>query len=419
MNVIYRFGPGFLESDHRVRLQVNSENVLKNVSNVIGTIKGSLEPDRVVLVGSHRDAWVNGAVDSVSGTAVIMELSRAIGVLLKSGWRPRRTIKFCSWSAEEYALIGSTEYVEENYKFLSDRAVAYINLDLAVCGNYTLRTYSSPLLNKLILHVTGNISDPYNKSRSLYDVMVERDPVQGKDKPKLRTLATFSDYASFYQYLAIPSIDYGYLFINKKEEAFPYPVYHTRIETYNWIKQHLDPDYRLHLTIAKLTAKFLLRLADSPLLPMNSVSDYAQILRHSLDFTESTFLRTLQSKNISLKFLRIAVENFENASIEFEKHLKKFTGEKDFMKLRILNDQMIQVEKAFLYADGLPGRREFKHLIFATSLSNTYATVSFPGITDALVQCEEKRLQCNDIEFQMSLVTNNIQQAANMMKPIL
>ena len=400
-----------------MRLQVNSENVLRNVSNVIGTIKGTLEPDRVVLIGSHRDAWVNGAVDSVSGTSVIMELSRAVGELMKLGWRPRRTIKFCSWSAEEYALIGSTEYVEQNYKFLSDRAVAYLNLDLAVCGNFTLQTFSSPLLNNLILGAVHNISDPFDDSRSLYDVM--RDSVPGGEKPSLHTLGTFSDYASFYQYLGIPSIDYGYFYINNKTEARPYPVYHALTETYDWIKQYLDPDYKLHLTLAKLGGIFLLRLADNPLLPMNSVADYTQVLKRSLKFINDTFPALLQSQNISLHFLKNAVENFEKVSLEFEKHLELYKDEKDFRKLRVLNDQMVQVEKAFLYPDGLPRRREFKHLIFAPSLSNVYASASFPGVTDALAQCQKNSTQCSDIEFQVSLVTHNIQQAVDIMKPIL
>lgn len=373
----------------------------------------------MVLIGTHRDAWVNGAVDSVSGTAVIMELSRAVGVLLKSGWRPRRTIKFCSWSAEEYALIGSTEYVEQNYKFLSDRAVAYLNLDLAVCGNFTLMTYSSPLLNNLIRGVVRNISDPYDDNRSLYDVMLERNPAQGGLEPRLNTLGTFSDYASFYQYLGVPSIDYGYFFINNKTQAIPYPVYHALADTYDWIKQYIDPDFRLHLTLAKLAATFLLRLSDEPLLPMNSVSDYTQVLRLSLKYVEDKFSELLQSRNISLEFLRNAVETFENVSLEFEEHLESYKNEKDFRKLRVLNDQMTEVEKAFLYPAGLPGRREFKHLIFSPSLSNVYAAASFPGVTDALAQCAQNTALCSDIEFQVSLVTHNIQQAVDMMKPIL
>ncbi|XP_028408285.1 N-acetylated-alpha-linked acidic dipeptidase 2-like isoform X2 [Dendronephthya gigantea] len=417
LNVTYRFGPGFQESGNKVRLEVHSENVLKNVSNVIGTIKGSLEPDRVVLIGSHRDAWTKGVVDSISGTSVIMEIARAVGALLSSGWRPRRTIKFCSWSAEEYALIGSTEYVEQNYKLLSERAVAYLNLDLAVCGNFTLKTYSSPLLNNLILDAIRNISDPFDDKRTLYDVMTKRNHAQGK--PNLMTLATFSDYAPFYQYLAIPSIDYGYFYIDSTKQPKPYPIYHSLEETYDWMKQNLDPNYNIHLTLAKLGATFLLSLADDPLLPMNSASDYTKILNRSLNYVTEHFSGILKGRNISLLFLKNAVENFQKVSREFEKHLKEHQKENDFRKLRVLNDQMMQVEKAFLHSDGLPGRREFKHLIFAPSLSNTYASANFPGVTDALAQCENNATQCNDIEFQISLIIHNIQQAVDIMKPIL
>ena len=137
LNITYRFGPGFEGSNITVRLKTHTENILKNITNVIGTIHGNEEPDRIVLIGAHHDAWTNGAVDAISATAILMELSRAVGVMLKSGWKPRRTIKFCSWAAEEYALIGSTEWVEDNAKLLSGRAVAYLTfgylLDISAC----------------------------------------------------------------------------------------------------------------------------------------------------------------------------------------------------------------------------------------------------------------------------------------------
>lgn len=418
-NITYRFGPGFQTPGDIINLEVHTENTLKNVSNVIGTIKGSVEPDRVVLIGSHRDSWVKGAVDSVGGTSIMMELSRALGMMLRSGWRPRRTIKFCSWSAEEYALIGSTEYVEENFKVLSDRAVVYLNLDLAVCGNYTIRAYSSPMLNDLIRNVVGDVTDPYDRSRTLYDVMVERDSSSGSTKPNIRTLGAFSDYAPFYQYLGVPAIDYGYLFIDEKKLAFPYPVYHTLSDTYDWIKQHLDPDYELHLTIAKLTAKLLLRLSDKPLLPMNSVLDYAKVLNDSLEYIEKTFITVLQNKNISLEHLGNAVRSFTNYAKEFEAHLASYEGEEAYRKVRILNDQMMQVEKSFLHPGGLPGREQFKHLVFAPSLSNIYASARFPGITEALDQCQRNSSRCTEVKYQLSLVTLNTQQAARIMRPVL
>ena len=424
MNITYRFGPYFKVPKTKVRLNVNVENVVKKITNVIGTVNGSVEPDRIVLLGAHRDSWSYGAVDAVSATAVMIEISRAVGVLLKSGWRPRRTIQFCSWSAEEYALIGSTEWVEENSKLLSERAVAYLNLDLAVNGNFTLRTFSSPLLNQLILDALKDVTDPTSSSssQSIYEVMANREPSAQGMKPKLRTLGTVSDYASFYQYLGIPSIDWGYYFSEKNVETFPYPVYHSSVETFEWVKKFVDPQFKIHLAVAQLGGIFLIRLVDCPVLPMSSVSSYTPILRNSLQVLEVSYQDQFRAKNITLVHLKKAVEDFGTASTKFEEHLNQLKNENknDFAELRILNDQIRYVEKSFLYPNGLPGRSEFKHLIFAPDIHNTYASASYPSITDAIFECEQKN--CSDweeIRFQISLVTHTIQQATVLLKPIL
>ena len=425
LNITYRFGPGFEGSNITVRLKTHTENILKNITNVIGTIHGNEEPDRIVLIGAHHDAWTNGAVDAISATAILMELSRAVGVMLKSGWKPRRTIKFCSWAAEEYALIGSTEWVEDNAKLLSGRAVAYLNMDLAVSGNYTLRTFSSPLLNKLIIEATKSVADPSssNTNRSIYDVMIELDPPRpGVMEPNLLTLATYSDYASFYQYLGIPCIDWGYYFGDKKvNRVMLYPVYHTSAETFEWLTKFIDPEFKIHLAVAKLGGIFLMRLADTPLLPMNSVSNYTSILVKSLNLLQKIFPKELQSWNISLKYLKKTIANFGVAAKQFEDCLTKYQDEVNPIKLRILNDQIRQIEKSFLYPNGLPGRNEFKHLIFAPSIHNTYTTAPYPGVTDALFGCKMKlnSTDCKQATFQISLIINTIEQATTILKPIL
>ena len=127
LNVPFRNATGLNSSDTIVRLSVNNVVKIKSIYNVIGTVYGREEPDRYVLIGSHRDAWFLGAADPSSGTAALLEISRAVSKMLREGWRPRRTLKFCSWGAEEFGLIGSIEWVEQNQKILSDRAVVYLN----------------------------------------------------------------------------------------------------------------------------------------------------------------------------------------------------------------------------------------------------------------------------------------------------
>ena len=150
----------------------------KTIFNVIGTIYGREEPDRYVIIASHRDAWFFGAADPSSGTAALMEISRAASRMLEEGWRPRRTVKFCSWGAEEVGLVGSIECVEQNEMILQDRAVVYLNTDVAVGGNYVLISQNCPLLSTAIFSWAKKVKDPneHGSKTSLYDIMVERNP---------------------------------------------------------------------------------------------------------------------------------------------------------------------------------------------------------------------------------------------------
>ena len=132
---------------------------------MIGQIRGKEEPDRYVLMGNHRDAWVFGGADAVSGTSVLMEVSRGLGELLKAGWRPRRTIMLCSWDAEEIFVVGSAEWVEENAQILQDRAVAYLNMDVAVNGNFSINVDANPLLQDVAVSLTKEVCDPHSFAR--------------------------------------------------------------------------------------------------------------------------------------------------------------------------------------------------------------------------------------------------------------
>lgn len=130
-NLTYRVGPA-LKDNLKVRVSVNNELTNKTIYNVMGTIKGKVEPDRYIIIGNQRDSMSKGAIDSAMGTATFLELARVFGQLVREGWKPRRSIVFCSWGAEEFNLIGSTEFVEETLKILYMRAVAYININLVV-----------------------------------------------------------------------------------------------------------------------------------------------------------------------------------------------------------------------------------------------------------------------------------------------
>ena len=196
-DVPYSVGPG----PAVVRVQVESEMKIRSIWNVVATIPGKdygTPDDRMVVLGNHRDAWVFGASDPNSGTAALIEVARGIGALLKKGWRPKRTIKICSWDAEEYGLIGSTAWGETFEDELSSKAIAYINMDVAVAGQ-ELVVGASPLLAPLVRDVTSVLEDP-STGKTLLDVW----------GGNARTLGTGSDYTVFLDRLGIPCIDLSF-----------------------------------------------------------------------------------------------------------------------------------------------------------------------------------------------------------------
>ena len=394
-------------------MEVNNDLETKTIYNVIGQIRGAEEPDRYVLIGNHRDAWVFGAADAVSGTSVLMELSRGLGELLKTGWRPRRTIMLCSWDAEEVFVVGSAEWVEENARILQDRAVGYLNMDVAVNGNFTLNVDANPLLQEVAVSLTKEVCDPTvsDACKSMYDVMLERDITKHvSGSPVTNNLSFGSDYAPFYQFIGVSCVDWSYIFGGMYGIRRSYPVYHSIHDNYYWMKTFVDPEFKTHLAVAKFAAIFLLKLSESELLPFNTTT-YGELLRsksHSL----STSAR-LKSHNISTVAFSRAIENFARISREFQRN--KFKGGPH--KLRMLNDQMMQLEKAFIQTTEKNDHKQLRHVIYGPNLSNLYGGIYFPRVHSALIKAEE-RGDWKLVEKEISLLTYAINSAANVLKPI-
>ncbi|KAG2456727.1 NALD2 dipeptidase, partial [Polypterus senegalus] len=189
LNVSYNIGPGFNGpfAKSKVKMHIHTNNEVTRIYNVIGKIRGASEPDRYIILGGHRDSWVFGGIDPTTGAAVVHEIVRSAGKLVKQGWRPQRTIIFASWDAEEFGLLGSTEWAEENAKVLQDRAVAYINADSSIEGNYTLRVDCTPSLNTLVYNLAKQIPSPDEgfESMPLYESWHKKDNwTENRDAPR-------------------------------------------------------------------------------------------------------------------------------------------------------------------------------------------------------------------------------------------
>ena len=235
--------------DVKVRLKTDMDYKQRTIWDVVARIDGSQDKDRWVVLGNHRDAWVFGAVDPNSGTAAMLEVARGYGELLKKGWTPKRTIILCSWDAEEYGLIGSTEWAEENADELREKAVAYLNVDVAVSGG-TFGASSVPSLWKLIRDVTREVKDP-KTGKTIYQQWQDHagesnstNEAADKSEARIGALGSRSDYTPFLQHLGVPSTDMGF--------NGDYGVYHSAYDSFYWMDHFGDPSFVYHVAAAQL-----------------------------------------------------------------------------------------------------------------------------------------------------------------------
>ena len=410
LKVRYNFG-GFINADHTAKIQTHNTINMTRITNVVGTIPGSDEPDRYVLMGNHIDAWVFGAVDPSSGTACMLEIARVLGNALAAGWRPKRTIKLCGWDGEEQGLFGSIEWVEEFATELRDRAVAYINLDSAVGGNYSLEAKGSPLLHEFILSVLKDVDDPYNASMTVSDKAALAKPDKNHPgQPKIGGIGSGSDYFGFYQMIGVASIDLGYRQgdLNNKYKIGSYPMYHSLHDTFHWMKTFTDKEFKCHLTISKVTAYLLLRLADADIVPFYG-QRYADALTKALqDLSMQLDKKVNVYANISTGQLVKSVQKFSTAV----NRLREVTGRTlSVLQRRMLNDELMQLEKGFIYSYGLPGRPFTKHYLMAPSLKNSYGASSFPAVADLLWDIE-KTQDYDSVRRQITITTYLIDSVA-------
>nr|XP_054759641.1 N-acetylated-alpha-linked acidic dipeptidase 2-like [Lytechinus pictus] len=419
LNITYRFGPGFTNLNRKVKMSIHTSREFRTIYNVIGVINGSVEPDRYVLLGNHRDAWVYGAVDPSSGTAILMETTRVYYQMLSQGWRPRRSVMFCSWGAEEYGLIGSTEFVEEYQKILGERAVAYINIDSAVVGNYTFGARATPLLQQAVWDAAKRVPDGETQERSAYDVWLERVPDPRTGKPFTAVIGSGSDYAPFMHRIGVPSTDLLYVYDFIRLGLSSYPVYHSVYENFYYVKNFLDWNFWRHQTVARVYIELSRDLADSVILPLGIV-DYAANLRlASLGF-ERNFGTLLSQNGVVLDDLNSALNNFSASAHNFERQLTDIDLN-DANSLRRVNDQMMQLERAFIDPAGLPDRKWIRHIIYAPSSVDSYAGTEFPAIVDSLyliADDPDQQARWDNVKKQLAILTFTIQSAASTLNDV-
>jgi N-acetylated-alpha-linked acidic dipeptidase len=367
----YHLGP----SGVKVHLVSQQDYQRRIIWDVIGKIKGSQYPDEWVVAGNHRDAWVYGAVDPSSGTAAMLESVHGIGALLAQGWRPKRTIVFCSWDAEEQGLIGSTEWVEQHAQML-EKAVAYFNVDVAVSGP-DFSASAVPSLKEFVRGVARSVPSPlggtvYQQWRASHPSGDEHRPAAAQlpgEEVRVGDLGSGSDYTPFLQHVGVPSTDIG--------SGGPYGVYHSAFDDFAWFTQNADPHFVYLQEMARVFGLEALRMADADVLPY----DYVTYAREISAYLDAAKRKAADAGLSSLDFgpAEAAAGRLANAARKAQSLEKAATGD-----LARLNLALRQTETAFISPAGLPNRPWYRHTIYAPGEYTGYAAVVIPGVNEAI-----------------------------------
>ncbi|GMF48574.1 unnamed protein product [Phytophthora fragariaefolia] len=382
-----------------LNLDVAMDNSIGPIWDVIGTIEGTEEPDQMVLIGNHRDAWVCGAVDPSSASAVMLEIAQGLGDLVKDGWKPRRTLVIASWDGEEMGLLGSTEFAEDHAELLKKQAVAYINVDNVV-GPF-VSTGGTPSIAKFLQEtaqlIPGNAFHGVDVTESLYEQWVSQTAIRrsslsvGIDDGTLapdhliQFLGSGTDFTAFYQHLGIISANLGYTV-----GSAMYGTYHSTMDSIRYMETVGDPHYATHTTMTKWWGLITLRLVDNAIVPFD-FSTYGLVMKEDLAGYENITVE--MGRSVDYSVLYEAIETFTTNAEAFQaqvtafstKSTKKKADHKHEVERHFWNEKLVSLERYLISDAGLPHRPWFKHMIFGPGFYEGYKGAAFPGVSDCIV----------------------------------
>jgi N-acetylated-alpha-linked acidic dipeptidase len=357
----YRTGPGPV----RVRLRTDNVEQIGTMRNVIGTIRGAVEPDKWVVLGNHRDAWIYGAVDPSSGTAALLETARALGTAARRGFRPRRSIVFANWDAEEQLLGGSTQWVKDNREKLLKDGVVYVNVDSGATGP-SFEGGATLALADVLEDVLRDEPDP-GSGGSLFDAWQARAP---GGVAEVKRIVGATDYTAFMENLGMSCIDMAF--------EGPYGVYHSQYDNYQWLSRVADPGFHYNLALSRVWSVLALRLANAEVLPMR----YSRYARAVPSYLESVEAKLPADRRRRFDAARAAAGRWQEAALSFERALEGRGKALPPEALGEVNAGLLQVERAMTEPRGLLGRPFFKHLLYAPQ--PTYREELVPRVFEAI-----------------------------------
>jgi len=417
LGITYHLGPG----PAKVHLKVKSNWEIKPLYDVIGRIQGATFPDEWVIRGNHHDGWVNGAEDPISGQVALMEEARALGELVKSGWKPKRTIIYCAWDGEEPGLLGSTEWAEQHYDELRAHAVAYINSDsnsrgyLEVEGSHTLEKFSNDIAREIF--------DPEAKfsvwkRQQLHEIAnaktaEQREEIRKRADLRIPALGSGSDYTAFLQHDGVASLNIGF---GGEDDG---GIYHSIYDDFYWYTHFSDTDFVYGRALAQTGSTAIMRLADADLLPFefenfaDTVQTYLKELKtlsqkmqddiseRNREIEDGVFKATNDPKrplvpplveavppHLNFAPMENATEALSRSAAAYRKALEQANANGGAVlasaSLAEVNKMLIESERKLTNAAGLPNRPWFKHQLYAPGFYTGYGVKTAPAVREAI-----------------------------------
>ncbi len=417
LGITYHVGPGAA----KVHLKVKSNWDIKPIYDVIARIPGAVFPDEWVLRGNHHDGWVNGAEDPISGQVAILEEARAFGELVKSGWKPKRTIIYCAWDGEEPGLLGSTEFAEQHYDELRAHAVAYINSDgngrgyLGIEGSHTLEKFSNDIARE--------ISDPETKLTAWKRLQLreisnaktpeQREEIRKRADLRIPALGSGSDYTAFLQHDGVAALNIGF---GGEDDG---GIYHSIYDDFYWYTHFSDTEFVYERALSQTGGTAVMRLADADLLPFefedfaDTVQTYLKELKtlsqkmqddireRNKEIEEGVFKATDDPRrplvppsveavppHLNFAPFENAVDALTRSAAEYRKALEHANANAGSAlasaSLAEVNKLLIESERKLTTAEGLSNRPWFKHQLYAPGFYTGYGVKTVPAVREAI-----------------------------------
>ncbi len=419
--ITYHVGPG--PAQLHMKLAFDWKN--RPLHDVIVTIPGSTRPDEWIIFGNHHDAWVSGADDPTSGAVALMETARGLSEMLKSGWRPSRTIKLALWDGEEWGLLGSTEWAEKHDAELKQKAVVYINSDgtgkgwLSAGGSHGLQQFVGEVAKDVMDPRTGKpVFDEARRRAVLAEVEADRKAAESDPALRIAPLGSGSDFTPFLQHLTVSALSVGF------GGESPGGVYHSAYDTVKWYQTYSDGDYSYGRTLSQITGTLVMRLADATVLPFQFTDTADTLMRYVVELEK--LAATKKDSKLDMAPVRNAVESLRKAGLAYEKaysSIGKVPADtlNSRKELTALNKLLQSSEQKLGNSDGLPRRDWFKHQIYAPGFYTGYGVKTMPQIREGLEEGRYTEAQggVRTVSAAVNALAAQVDQAAQALQQVV